>query len=133
MVLSQTLILSLNFLLNLLYVSQICHLDFDVHFSSTGCTIQDPHTYFVIETVYKVEHLFVFNHLYIPCTIIVASMHSTLWSLWHSHILVSYLKPLVDSSHLGFVSSISFDYMFCQIGKQTTFPFPISNSIILLI
>ncbi|KAK3003862.1 hypothetical protein RJ639_019499 [Escallonia herrerae] len=78
--------------LNLISVGQLCDLGFDLHFSHTGCCVQDPETGQTIGMGRKVGRLFELINLSIPhrpmmppqSATSVTSQHSL--ELWHSRL-----------------------------------------------
>ncbi|KAK2990000.1 hypothetical protein RJ640_009738 [Escallonia rubra] len=124
--------------LNLISVGQLCDLGFDLHFSRTGCRVQDPETGQTIGIGSKVGRLFELINLSIPhrptippqSAASVTSQNSL--ELWHSrlgHVSFSCLHPLVSSGLLGVVSSKKFDCLPCQLAKQTALSFHLSTSV----
>ncbi|KAK2978854.1 hypothetical protein RJ640_010424 [Escallonia rubra] len=96
--------------LNLISVGQLCDLGFDLHFSRTGCRVQDPEMGQTIGIGRKVGRLFELINLSIPhCPTIPPQSAASVTSqnsleLWHSrlgHVSFSHLHPLVSSGLLG--------------------------------
>ena len=60
--------------LNLLFVSQLCELGVNVHFSSCGCFMQDPQTGEILGTGHKVRRLFELKYLCIPFKAVIVAV-----------------------------------------------------------
>ncbi|XP_010265970.1 PREDICTED: uncharacterized protein LOC104603606 [Nelumbo nucifera] len=67
--------------LNLISVGQLCELDFDIHFSSRGCTVQDPRTWKIIGTGRKVGRPFELSSLQLPSLAAAVT-----FAIWHSRL-----------------------------------------------
>jgi hypothetical protein len=124
-----------NLSLNLLSVGQLCELGLELHFSKRGCDVQDPQTGQLIGTACKIRHLFELSSLHLSPTMSSATTSrspSATLNLWHSrlgHASISFIHSLATSGQLGYVESESFDYVACQLGKQSVLPFNKSDSI----
>ena len=116
---------------NLLSVGQLTELGFSLTFSSNGVVVQDPQTGQMIRTARKVGRLFELISLHLPSSHLSAPTVSgtnpfSSLALWHSrlgHASISRVKELASMGLLGSVSIENFDYMPCQLGKQTALPF----------
>ena len=69
-----------------------------------------------------------------PISVVVATAVSSIPSLalWHArlgHTSSFWVQQLASRGLLGSVSTKNFDYVSCQLGKQPTLPFNISESI----
>ncbi|XP_057759326.1 uncharacterized protein LOC130979796 [Arachis stenosperma] len=99
----------LNF--NLIFVSQLIELNFDVTFSISGCHVQDRRTEKIIWTGCKVGQLFELENLHVPylSNLCVISSPSPL-HLWHRRLAYSSLnklRPLMSTDFLAEQGTLS--------------------------
>lgn len=126
-----------NLSTNLIFVGQLVDNNCDVHFSHSGCVVQDQVSRKIIAKGPKVGRLF---PLYIsPSTIIpsfpllssacnvICSRHK----MWHKHLghpNSNVLRTLFNSGLLGNKAcsslDLSFDCTSCKLGKSKVLPFP---------
>ncbi|GFS41192.1 hypothetical protein Acr_00g0072940 [Actinidia rufa] len=121
---------------NLLFVGQLCELGFYLHFSNSGCLVQDPRTGKTIGTGRKVGRLFELESLHAPHWSVAAASSSSSpisFDLWHSrlgHVSMTTLQKLISRGYLGSVKTEStFHCLACQTGKQHALTFSISDSL----
>jgi len=89
-------------------------------FSNKGVDVHDPQTGQFIRTGHMIGCLFELLFLQTPTHLPAAVTASS--SLWHSrlgHASLPQVQLLASHGHLGSVDSKTFDYVSCQLGKQT--------------
>uniref|UniRef100_A0A2N9HAP0 Retrovirus-related Pol polyprotein from transposon TNT 1-94-like beta-barrel domain-containing protein n=1 Tax=Fagus sylvatica TaxID=28930 RepID=A0A2N9HAP0_FAGSY len=98
--------------LNLISVGQLCELDFDLWFGSSGCRVQDPRTNQVLGTSRRVGRMFKLTSLHLPSTSTpppyhvahTASVFSL--SLWHLRLGTSQQNDRLERKHRHILDSI---------------------------
>ncbi|GFS43657.1 hypothetical protein Acr_00g0086240 [Actinidia rufa] len=81
---------------SLLSVGQLCELGFHLHFSNSGCLVQDPRMGKTIGTSRKVGRLFELESLHAPHRSVAAVSSSSgpiSFDLWHSRLEISKTPP----------------------------------------
>ncbi|KAK3032074.1 hypothetical protein RJ639_036288 [Escallonia herrerae] len=103
-----------NLTLNLISVGQLCELGLDLHFTSSGCSVQDPRTGQILGIGHKVGRLYELTNLCIPSKFsskyysAASTSSKTPMELWHSrlgHLSFNRLRSLVSSGQLGAVKN----------------------------
>ena len=123
---------------NLFSVGQLAELGYRIIFNYSRCIVQDPRTGQELETGPRVGRMFLVDNFCLPLVAPVsvdaaAAVSSTSsLALWHArlgHASSSQVQQLASRGLLGSVSTGNFDYVSCQLGKQSALPFNISESI----
>ncbi|KAK2987528.1 hypothetical protein RJ640_030197 [Escallonia rubra] len=100
-----------NLTLNLIFVGQLCELGLDLHFTSSGCSVQDPRTGKILGIGRKDGRLYELTNLRIPSALsskycsVASTSSKTHMELWHSrlgHLSLNRLRSLVSSGQLGY-------------------------------
>ena len=124
--------LILNLTLNLISIGQLCELDYDLWFGSSGCCVQDPWTNQVLGIGRRVGRMFELTSLHLPSTPTpppsqVAHTASvfplSLWYLRLCHVSVQKLCSLISSGFLGQVKHDLVDCVSYQLAKQPALSF----------
>ncbi|KAK2973102.1 hypothetical protein RJ640_009754 [Escallonia rubra] len=127
-----------NLTLNLISVGQLCELGLDLHFTSSGCSVQDPRTGQILGIGRKNGRLYELTNLRIPSALsskycsVASTSSKTHMELWHSrlgHLSINRLRSLVSSGQLGTVKNEQINCLPCQLAKQTALPFNQSSSL----
>ena len=127
-----------NLSYNLFSVGQLAELRYRIIFDYFWCIVQDPRTGHELGTDPKVWRMFPVNnlrfsfvaHVSVVAAAVVSSAPSL--ALWHArlgHTSSSQVQQLASRDLLGSMSTENFDCVSCQLGKQPTLPFNISESI----